>query len=106
MVSPQRDVFIMLDKKILHDEIVSVFFRMGQDLNDRLHTAFVGIRGKSASRKQAPECIIESGLRESFAKPCTRKFVILERVEDLLVLLSGDELQFAKLHGLKSARRI
>ena len=35
--SPERDVLVVLDQKILHVEEIGVFFRMRQDLDDCLH---------------------------------------------------------------------
>src|SRR5690606_19253260 len=53
-----------------------------------------------------PESIGEAAAVESFGKAAVSELVVLEAFKNAFVLCTGGELEFAELHGLKSAGRV
>src|SRR4051812_13290847 len=106
MISPERDVLVMLDQQVLHDEQVGVFLGVGQDLDDRIYTLVVRVHGEALSAEQGPKGFTKRRLIEALPQLWIRILVVTKILEHLLVLLPRHKFQLAKLHRLKSARRV
>src|SRR5689334_22928257 len=102
MRSPEGYVLVMLDQQVLHDKQVAVLFGNGQDLDDRCDACLVGVDRETLGAEHRPKRITEAWLCHPGLQALVGKFIILEILEDIFILLSRDKLELAKLHRLKT----
>src|SRR4051812_36272119 len=81
-------------------------FRMSKDVDDRGNTLLVFRDRKSFATNQRPKCIGERRLIKARLELVVRVFIVAKMFQYLLILLPRNEFEFAKLHRLKTTRRI
>ena len=65
MITPERDLGVMLDQQVLHYEKIGVFFGMSEDLDDRRDFFLVFCDGKTVPLQQRPKRVDRRDPRSS-----------------------------------------
>ena len=98
MVSPERDILIMVNEQVLHYEKISVFFRLRKDLDDRGDPLLMGRNGKPLAARMRPKTVRQTRALIPLFEPPVGKIVKFEEFEDLFVFEARDKFHLSKLH--------